>query len=110
MSSTCGSNAPGGDLGVGPRSEIGERDMVNGDLDPLGRPPVLGVLVEPDVVGGDEMAPLEDLQGLLGPLDPNRRPQSGGHGNSGRRGHEFTPIDFLTLWHGPTSEYAAVAA
>src|SRR3989449_767015 len=88
-----------GDLGVGARPEIGEGDVVDRHLDPLGRPPVFRVLVEPHVVGGNEVAPLEDLEGLLGPLDPNRRPQSGGHGDSGRRGHEFTPIDALTLGH-----------
>src|SRR6266550_1526938 len=90
------------DLGVGARPEIGEGDVVDGDLDAFGGSPVLGVLVEPHVVGRNEVAPLEDLEGLLGPLDPNRRPQSGGHGDSGRRGHEFTPIHSLPLRHRPT--------
>jgi len=53
-----------GDLGVGPRAEIGERDVVDRDFDTFGGSPVLRVLVEPDVVGGDEMAPLEDLEGF----------------------------------------------
>src|SRR2546422_5778570 len=42
------------DLGVGPRPEIGERDVVDGHLHPFARPPILGELVEPDVVRSEE--------------------------------------------------------
>ena len=46
-----------------------------------------------------DVAPLEDFEGFLGASDVYRGPQSGGHGDSGRRGHEFTPIDAHTFGH-----------
>src|SRR5438874_10756629 len=43
-------------------------------------------LVEPDVVGGDEMTPLQDLERLLGAVDPDGGPErAGGDGRAGRR-------------------------
>src|SRR2546427_9444757 len=43
------------DLGVAPRPQVGEGDVVDRHLHPFGRPPILGVLVEPGVVRRDEM-------------------------------------------------------
>src|SRR6266704_4491415 len=100
----------GSDLGVGPRSQVGEGDVVDRHLDVLGRSPVLGVLVEPDVVGRDKVAPLQDLESLLRTLDPESGTQSGCHGRSGRRGHELAPVDSLTLGHGRSSVCAAPSA
>src|SRR2546425_11497725 len=60
-----------GDLGVGPRPEIGERDVVDRDFDAFGGSPVLRVLIEPHVLRGDEKAPLEGLPGFLGGVDPD---------------------------------------
>src|SRR2546425_3364010 len=90
------------DLAVGPRPQIGEGDVVDGHLHAFGRPPILGVLVEPDVVRRDEMAPLKDLERLLRALDPDRRTQRGGHGRPGGRRHELAPIHPLSLRHDPT--------
>src|SRR5438874_11684064 len=57
-------------------------------------------LVEPDVVGGDEMTPLQDLERLLGAVDPDGGPErAGGDGRAGRR-YELAPIDSLPLGHG----------
>src|SRR6266576_2855620 len=87
---------------VGTRDELGEVDVIHGDLDTLARAPILGVLVEPHVVGGDEVAPLQDLERLLLALDPN-----GGQGECcrrpGRGGHEGAPIHPLPPFrHGST--------
>ena len=88
------------DLGVRPRREVRQGDMVYGDLDPLLRAPVLGVLVEPRVVGRDEMTPLNDLERLLRPLDQD----GGAKGHGGRRGagrgDELPPIHPFPPGHG----------
>src|SRR5207249_1608266 len=97
-------------LGIGARAQIGEGDVVDGDLHSLGHSPILGVLVEPDVVGGDEVAPLDDLQGLLGASDPNRGAERGYSDGRPRRRDELAPIDSLPLGHGPSSVCAAPSA
>ena len=90
------------DFRVGPRRQIGKRDVVHRDLDALGHAPVLGVLVEPRVVGGNEVAPLDDFERLLLPFDPERRalPQGRRHGRCPRRPDELPPIHPLSLGHG----------
>src|SRR2546422_6988194 len=64
----------------------------------------LGVLIEPDVVGRDEVAPLEDLECLLRTFDPDGGTEGGGYGGRSGSGHELTPIQPLPppLGHGPT--------
>src|SRR3989449_4887205 len=52
----------------------------------------LGVLIEPDVVGRDEVAPLEDLECLLRTFDPDGGTEGGGYGGRSGSGHELTPI------------------
>lgn len=53
----------GGDLGVAPERQLVDRDVVDGDLDPVGLTPLPGLLaVEPGVEGGDEVGPLGDAQ------------------------------------------------
>src|SRR5438128_3031305 len=88
-----------GDLGVGARAQVRERDVIDRDVDALRGPPVLGVLVEPDVVRGNEVAPLQDLDRLLAAPDPDRGTERrGGDGRPGRR-DELAPIDAGTLGH-----------
>src|SRR5881397_1959367 len=89
------------DLGVGPRPEVSEGDVVDCDLHAFRGPPVLGVLVEPPVVRGDEVAPLQDLERLLPALDPDRGTQGNGGRRPRRRGDELAPVDPLVLHHGP---------
>ena len=53
----------GGDLGIGPRPQLGDRQVVDLDGDPVPLAPLPGErLSEPVVVGGDEVRPLGDLQ------------------------------------------------
>ena len=52
----------GGDLGRGPGQQLGLVDVVDAHVDAHLRAPVLGEGVEPGVVAGHEVAPLEDLQ------------------------------------------------
>src|SRR3989475_3613334 len=89
------------DLGVAPRPQVGEGDVVDRHLSTFGRPPILGVLVEPGVVRRDEMAPLEDLERLLRAFDPHGRPERDRCGCPGRGLHELAPIHPVLLSHGP---------
>ena len=52
----------GVDLRCRPGRELGIVDVIDGDGDAVVLAPLLGEAVEPRVVRGDEMAPLEDLQ------------------------------------------------
>ena len=87
------------DLGVGAGAQVGEGEVIDGDLDPLGRAPVLGVLVEPNVVRRNEVAPLEDLECLLPTLDQDGGTEGDSRGGAGRRRDELAPVDSLTLGH-----------
>src|SRR2546429_8036146 len=49
------------------------------------------------------MTPLQDLERLLGAVDPDGGPErAGGDGRAGRR-YELAPIDSLPLGHGSSS-------
>ena len=55
-----------GDLGLGTCGELGQRDVVDLHVGVVPVTPVLRVgLVEPDVVSGHEVAPLDDLERVL---------------------------------------------
>src|SRR5207237_8661239 len=83
----------------------GQGDVIHRHVDASGGAPVLGVFVEPHVVGGDEVTPLQNLERLLRAPDPDRGAESDRRGRSGRRGHEFTSIDPLPLCHGSLLKY-----
>src|SRR5262249_10252362 len=55
------------ELGGHPRGNLQVGDVVDSNLHPVLVAPLLGELVIPDVVGGNEVTPLEDSQGR--PLD-----------------------------------------
>ena len=59
-----------GELGGHPRRDLQVRDVVHAHLDAVLLAPLGGELVEPDVVGRDEVAPREDAQ--RGPLELRR--------------------------------------
>ena len=61
-----------GELGGHPRRDLQVRDMVHAHLDAVLLAPLGGELVEPDVVGRDEVAPRENAQ--RGPLELRRAP------------------------------------
>src|SRR2546421_429321 len=62
----------------------------------------LKILQWSHVVGGDEVAPLEDFEGFLGASDVYRGPQGCGHRRPCGRRDELTPIHPVPLRHGPT--------
>ena len=107
----------GGDLGRGPGQELGLVDVVDAHVDAHLRAPVLGEGVEPGVVAGHEVAPLEDLQvarQLGGGLDEGGRDV----GDDRRRGAGGGAVLATGGQHGeagcaldePTSGDAAVQA
>src|SRR4030065_696015 len=58
---------PSGDFGRGAGGDLGEIDMIHGDVHAVGLAPVLGIAVEPLLVEpGDKMGPHEYLQVLPG--------------------------------------------
>src|SRR5262249_181306 len=54
----------GGDLGRGAGREFKVRDVINRNGDAVLLAPILGEGIEPGVVLGNEMAPLQDFEGL----------------------------------------------
>src|SRR5690606_19240040 len=64
----------GRDLGGDGRREVGEVDVVDDDGDAVRRAPLAGVLVEPGVVRGHDVAPLQDPQAPAALRAQQRRP------------------------------------
>ena len=70
-------------LGSGAGHHIREADVVDSDLHTVLGAPLLGKRVEPRVVGGHEVAPLQDLEL---PCRPGVADEDSGAGSSGRSG------------------------
>ena len=79
-----------GHLGRGARHHIGEADVVHRNVDTALGAPLLRPRIEPLVVGGHEVAPLQDSQLSVRPrvADDNR---GTGHGGGGADGDELGP-------------------
>jgi hypothetical protein len=95
----------GGHLGGRARIDAGDADVVDGDIGVvLGSPLLDELLVEPLIVGRDEVDPLEDLERLPGGARPSgndeRRAEARPDGGAGDL-EELTAIH-MSLCHTPT--------
>ena len=77
-------------LGGGARHDIGEADVVHRDVDATLGAPLLRPRIEPLVVGGHEVAPLQDLQ-LAVRLRITDEDRGTGRGGDGAHGDELGP-------------------
>src|SRR2546423_15438237 len=68
------------DIGRGVRHDVRKPDVVDGDLDATLGSPVLRPRIEPLVVGGDEVRPLEDLQLACSACVPGEHRRAGSSG------------------------------
>ncbi len=92
-------------LGSHPRGQVEVGDVVDGDLDLVLVAPIGGKLVEPGVVVGDEVAPLQDPELFLARGAAGGAAARGPGHRTGRRGsaerhrrrplHEAAPADLL---------------